>query len=113
MDAQSRNLRRLRSRLDSCLVSDGSSARTAVAAVGSEAAWCLNPHLPRKHRTVAQPVARIARQLAVLDERRRRGLPTGHTEEALRALRVELGLAYAREAVGVAELRHRMAAQAE
>ncbi|SEO35778.1 hypothetical protein SAMN04487843_101117 [Methylobacterium sp. ap11] len=64
-------------------------------------------------RTVAQACRGIARQLAVLDERRRRGLPTGHTEEALRALRVELGLAYAREAVGVAELRHRMAGQAE
>lgn len=63
--------------------------------------------------TVAQACRGIARQLAVLDERRRRGLPTGRTEEALRVLRVELGLAYAREAVGVAELRHRMAGQAE
>ncbi len=64
-----------------------------------------------ERRTVARACRGIARQLAVLDERRRRGLPTERAEEALRVLRVELGLAYAREAVGVAELRHRIATE--
>jgi hypothetical protein len=62
----------------------------------------------RSAPTVAEACRRVARHLSLLDERRRRGLPTGSEEETLRALRIDLGLAYAREAVQVAELRHRV-----
>ncbi|TGD96797.1 hypothetical protein [Methylobacterium nonmethylotrophicum] len=59
--------------------------------------------------TIAEACRGVERQLMLLDERRRQGLPTGTIEEALRALWIDLGLAYAREAVRVAELRHRVA----
>jgi hypothetical protein len=61
-------------------------------------------------RTVAQACHSVACRLDRLDECRRRGLPTDAEEDALRALWTDLGLAYAREAVRVAELRHRMVA---
>ncbi|AWN49499.1 hypothetical protein DK419_26785 [Methylobacterium terrae] len=62
-----------------------------------------------KDPTVAEACRSVARRLGRLDECRRRGLPIEAEEEALRALWTDLGLAYAREAVGVAELRHRRA----
>ncbi|TNC08421.1 hypothetical protein FF100_29190 [Methylobacterium terricola] len=59
--------------------------------------------------TAAEVCRSVARRLGRLDECRRRGLPTEAEEEALRTLWTDLGLAYAREAVRVAELRHRAA----
>jgi len=73
---------------------------------------------PETASAVTDPTAEeacrsVARRLGRLDERRRRGLPTASEEEALRALWTDLGLAYAREVVRVAELRHRVVAETE
>ncbi|KMO27443.1 hypothetical protein ACQVP2_33435 [Methylobacterium aquaticum] len=62
-----------------------------------------------ERRTVAQACCAVDQQLAALDECRRLGLPAEAEEAALRVLWTDLGLAYAREVVQVAELRHRMA----
>ena len=64
---------------------------------------------PRSDLTIAEACRRVAHQLARLDEQRRLGLPIGEADEILKALRIDLGLAYAREAVRVAELRHQVA----
>ncbi|GJD50883.1 hypothetical protein OPKNFCMD_3631 [Methylobacterium crusticola] len=54
---------------------------------------------------VTDACRRIERHLAVIDARRRQGLPVDGEEAVLREMRIGLGLAYAQEAIRLAEAR--------